>query len=213
MAFARTPRPIAVPLQRSARLVTTCLLPDGRATQPLALAARFGTRLRRRLRQRKPLRGVAGGRAAWHAPRESPHGSEPTWRPGHARCCAGWRAPGPTGSTDCRLQVFGHDSCLTIDRPAAAAQGPDAYHDQASDDAEAKSADIIARVEPRYLRGFLRRQQLLLAAPRIESDIWFALRFVTQRPRTSHKSFLAFAGREGLVSRPAERSRSPQVAP
>jgi hypothetical protein len=38
-------------------------------------------------------------------------------------------------------------ACLTIDRTAADAQGHHAYHDQASDDAEAKSADVIARVE------------------------------------------------------------------
>jgi hypothetical protein len=104
-------------------------------------------------------------------------------------------------------------SCLTIERTAVTAQGRHTYHDQASDDSEAKLADVIAREERRYLGDHLRRQVLLVAASRIESDIWFALRFVTQRPRTSHKSFLAFAGREGLVSRPAERSRSPQVAP
>ena len=190
------------------------MLPEGRAALPPALVASSGARSRRRLIQPKPLRGVARGRMARYAAPERPRSRERTWRAARASKALRRlpRAPGPT-SADCRLQVFGHDSCLTIDRLAARAQGPDAYHDQASDDAEAKSADIIAWVEPRYLRGLLRRQQLLLAAPRIESDIWFALRFVTQRPRTSHKSFLAFAGREGLVSRPAERSRSPQVAP
>ena len=54
---------------------------------------------------------------------------------------------------------------MVVDEGQRMPQGLNAYHDQASNDADAKSTNVIARGERRYLGAHLRRQRLLLAAP------------------------------------------------